>query len=138
MAKRKSDWRRLRDLCDDLCSMAVRARDNRRYGGICPLCQRRPIQCAFHFIGRAAYAVRYHLDNVFGACSECNHMEMLYRSAAARERWRMVHISLIGLERREALEALARGPAAKFTVSDLEELAAAFKRMIKDAWRCVS
>lgn len=113
--------------------MVVRARDNRRYGGVCPLCNSRPIECAFHFIGRAAYSVRYHLDNLVGACSYCNRLEMLNRREAARERWRMVHISLIGLERRTELEELSR-KEAHFSVADLKELAAALRKRLKEVW----
>ena len=93
----------------------------------------RPIECAFHFLGRAKMATRWHDDNVVGACCECNRLEFVSRGDSAKERWRLHHIALVGLERRAELEALAQA-TADFDVAQLKDLAAAIRVKIKNVW----
>jgi hypothetical protein len=130
---KKSPWRKARDLCDSLHSLYIRARDNRRFGGICPLCRSRSIEVAFHFIGRACLLTRWDDDNVVGSCGYCNRMEMASRGVAAKERWRLVHIGLIGRERREALESMVH-KVADYSVTDLADIAAAIRIKLKSVW----
>lgn len=132
MAK-KTPWRKWRDICDAVHSLYVRARDNRRYGGVCAICRRNPIEVAFHFIGRAALLCRWHDDNVVGSCSWCNRLEMQNRTAADRAKWRAIHVALIGEERRAALEAMEHR-VANYSAADLEELAGTLKAKLKNVW----
>jgi hypothetical protein len=58
---------------DKLYSLVIRARDSKITGGLCVFGCGRPIQCAFHFVTRAKYIVRWDLQNAVGSCYAQNY-----------------------------------------------------------------
>ena len=60
-------------------SKYVRARDIKKYNGICPLCQIRKIEVNFHFLPRGNLSIRFDLANTVGACRGCNRFEQMKR-----------------------------------------------------------
>lgn len=71
----KKQLKRLSNKADKLFSLYIRARDNRLFNKVCPLCEKKPIQCCFHFITRKRKAVRWNVQNAVGACHTCNYLE---------------------------------------------------------------
>lgn len=53
---------------DKWFSILVRKITDKEYGGVCPLCGIRPIQCCFHFVTRSKHIVRWDLRNAIGSC----------------------------------------------------------------------
>jgi len=119
---RKSDWRRLRDECDDLFSLLVRARD----GFICTRCETYKgvggaVLHASHLIGRSNYATRWDLRNVWSQCNGCHR----YFGSQKVHEYHIWACQRIGQEEYNALMALAtegRKARAQWTADELEDL----------------
>lgn len=109
---------------DSIFSLFIRLRDKRLNRGYCLLCNKRPIECCFHWIGRGSYATRWDEDNAVGSCFGCN-----FEETFRKQKYRDKHIALIGIEEREILEALAR-QKTHFSNSDLQEMIEEFKLKI--------
>ena len=58
---------------DNMFSLFIRIRDKKKFNGMCPFCSKRPIECCFHVITRAKYAVRWDPRNAVGSCHACNY-----------------------------------------------------------------
>lgn len=71
--KMKTPRKRLVAQLDALFSFRIRIRDKRLYGGICPLCKSKPIECCFHFVTRAKHSLRWDERNAIGSCHGCNY-----------------------------------------------------------------
>lgn len=116
----KSSYQRAKAMLDQVFSIFIRIRDNRKYGH-CVICRNAPIAVCFHFLPRGNLAVRWEPDNAVGACTACNYHEHMNRGRAySDERYRDLHISLIGKERREELEKLAKTKFKKSTAELVE------------------
>ena len=90
----------------EACSLFIRRRDNKLYGGKCFICDTRPIQHAGHLISRRRLATKYHPDNVHGQCAFCNWSDKFvpgYHDLCID-----VFIRKIGLEKYQELVALSR------------------------------
>lgn len=78
MAKKKVPkrtlLRRLKTKADKALSQYIRAKTFREFG-ICPLCNKNPIQVSFHFVTRKRAITRWDDQNVVGACKTCNYLE---------------------------------------------------------------
>src|SRR3990167_8408797 len=70
--KKRSPRKVLVAKLDALFSIFIRIRDKRIFGGMCPFCNKRPIECCFHFITRSKYIVRWYENNAVGSCHGCN------------------------------------------------------------------
>ncbi|NIO40148.1 MAG: hypothetical protein GTO41_08105 [Burkholderiales bacterium] len=120
MAK-KSQWRKLRDECDDFFSLLVRARD----GFACTRCGKYkglgPFLHASHLIGRSNYAVRWDLRNVWAQDNGCHRY---FGSQNHHEYFDWVR-QRIGPQNYAGLMQLAqngRRGRAQWTVDDLTDL----------------
>lgn len=67
-------YRRWEKKADKALSEYVRERTKKMYGN-CPLCEKKPVQCCFHFISRRRKILRWDARNVVGACHTCNYVE---------------------------------------------------------------
>lgn len=65
-------WSLIKKL-DAVFSLYIRARDKRVTGGKCVFGCGRPIECCFHFVTRAKYAVRWDVENAVGSCTIDNY-----------------------------------------------------------------
>lgn len=74
--KKKTERALLVGQLDALFSQFIRTRDKRQFGGVCPFGhkngEQKPIQCCFHFVTRAKFAVRWDPRNAVGSCHDCN------------------------------------------------------------------
>ena len=123
MSVSKSPYKRAVALCDSICSKVVRLRDARRFAGICPLCNTRPIEVCFHFIPRGNTSVRFEWDNLVGSCGPCNYGEHMNRGKTySDDKFRAFHIALVGEARVEQLEAQARQQFKK-SAAEMADLA---------------
>ena len=114
----KSTYKLLRDACDKLFSIYIRLRDKRRFGGMCAICGKRFATQCFHFLSRGNLATRFEPDNAVASCSGCNLLEKNSRgNLAMEERFKSIHVSLVGQERRDELERQAR-TIVKMDMSD--------------------
>ena len=102
---------------DALCSVIVRIRDKKAFGGTCPLCIMRPIQVCFHLMRRGMYSTRWDLDNLIGTCAPCNFRHERFPEYATR--W---FIAMRGAPAYEALHKKAHS-LAKFDISELKKAA---------------
>jgi len=113
---------------DNLFSFYIRLRDKRLYGGICPLCSKRPIEVCFHHIPRGNYKIRWDPMNATGSCKGCNMLEFMKRNLDFRfDDW---HIRTHGQEVWDRLNRLKR-ETAKFSQDDLQELCDDFRKRIE-------
>ena len=107
-------------------SLIVRKRDSKSNNGLCLICNRNPIQVAYHLVpSMEGDSIRYDLDDLCGACFSCNWGEKNWR-----RRYRDKHIGIFGKEKIEALEAKAR-TITKFSLADLVALRDERKRMLE-------
>jgi len=106
---------------DAIFSLFVRKRGKERTGGTCELCGKRPIEVCFHWVSRGDFATRWDPSNAVGSCKGCN-----FEETFRKRKYRDMHIDLIGLDAREALEAKAR-TITHFTDADLRERIEFFK-----------
>jgi len=120
MRKKKSPYQRAKDALDAVCNMFIKLRDKKKYGGVCPICGKRPIQCWFHFIPRGATAIRWHIWNSCGACNGCNMEERNRRGMPEyMEKLKARHAEMFGpdawgtLERVEREERIYKRSAAE-------------------------
>lgn len=114
--KTVSQWKRLRDECDNLLSLLVRMEGRNKWAGMCVICRERPATVAYHIMSRSFFATRFDMANVVPSCSECNWAEK-----NNRQRFRDRHMEIFGASYIEALEAKAR-QKVKYSVPDLREL----------------
>ena len=123
--KRSSKTRRqiLRTKLDTFWSYAIRLRDRILYGR-CRICDKNPIEVAYHIVPRGDDATRWDLENGCGACHNCNRGEQMNRL-----KYRRKHVLIFGADKIEALEAKAR-TKAKFSIEDLEKKLAEFSLFI--------
>lgn len=90
----------------------------------------KPLRGTFHAghykpVGRGLnWAIRYHHDNIFGQCVECNHFKS-GNQAAMRDGV----LERIGAERLAFIEG--PHPDAKFTVEELKQMAADHRHLLK-------
>lgn len=88
----------------DAFAMFIKIRDKRKYGGLCLICGKRPIQVAYHIVpAQRGDSTRYDELNVVGACAPCNCGEQWHRSL-----YREKHCQIFGRDTIEALEDKAR------------------------------
>lgn len=116
----------LRGILDDVFSVWIKVRDKRRFNGICSICNRRPIEVCYHFVPKCTgnFLVRWLDDNSCGACNSCNNGERWHR-----QRYREIHIKMVGLEERERIEKLGRGPS-NMDIGDMLDLLASIRKKI--------
>lgn len=126
---------------DHLTSLYVRRRDRGVHAGLCLVCVAKqrlglldrapePIQVAYHIMPRADQATRWHLQNVIGACVRCNGGEKWSRTRASlRDRYKDIHIEIVGFQVYEELEQLAK-TTADFSVADLLAKCDELKRLM--------
>jgi len=110
---------------DAVFSLYIRARDKRVANGLCVLCRKRPIEVCFHWISRGAFATRWDEANCVGSCSGCN-----YEETFRKQKYRDMHIQLVGVEVREAMEAKAR-EAVHIPTAELEAKIRHFKGLLE-------
>ncbi len=115
---------------DHLTSLYVRRRDRGVHAGLCLVCKAKeklglldraaqPIGLAYHVFPRADMAIRFDLRNVIGACSMCNEGERWSRTRASlRDRYKQIHIEIVGWDVYEELEWRAR-TTVQFSVAEL-------------------
>ena len=116
----KSNYTRAKDMLDKVFSIYIRIRDQRRFGN-CVICGKRPIAVCFHFLPRGNTATRWEVDNACGSCAPCNYAEHMNRGRAySDDRFKDLHIQLIGKERRAELELLAKSKFKKSAVELVE------------------
>lgn len=70
--------KRLMKKADRALSVYIRRKTGKGRNGMCPLCNKKRIKVAFHFITRRRKILRWREDNVVGACSTCNYIEQFY------------------------------------------------------------
>lgn len=121
--KAKNERKRLVAKLDAVFSLYIRLRGKLSTGGICELCQKRPIEVCFHWVSRGDYATRWHPDNAVASCRGCN-----YEETFRKRKYRDIHIERVGEEAREALEAQAR-TQTHFSNSDLQEKIEEIKKL---------
>lgn len=97
---------------DQLMSLLVRKRDIKAFG-VCRICRKRPIECAYHCIPRQHYATRWKLENVIGACHACNFGERMHRLA-----YREKNMEAIGAVVYLTLEKMAK-EKSHYSIADL-------------------
>jgi hypothetical protein len=96
-------------------------------GNMCISCQKNPIEHAGHFIAQGATgALRYHENNVWGQCSNCN----VWKRGNLLE-YRISLVNKIGEERVKWLEE-HRHDIKKWTREELEELMTTYKAKLKE------
>jgi 5-methylcytosine-specific restriction endonuclease McrA len=117
--------KRLKAQLDAFFSILIRRRGMKRTGGKCELCGKRPIEVCFHFVSRGSYATRWDTDNAVASCRGCN-----FEETFRKQKYRDIHISKVGLQERERLEAKARG-LTHFTIPELKQKLEDLKRMIQ-------
>jgi 5-methylcytosine-specific restriction endonuclease McrA len=95
----------LRDRLWEIFSQYIKLRDKLLNNGLCRICGKKPIQCAYHIIpvSHGHDAIRYDPENVVGACNGCNNGERLHRL-----KYREKHIAIFGAELYEKIQAKAR------------------------------
>lgn len=106
----------LRKRLDTAVSLYVRQRDKRKNSGMCLICNKRPIQLAYHLIPRKCSALRWNLQNVVGACGPCNWAEKNNRL-----KYRQKHIDIFGRDLYENLEAQSH-LIVKHSTSDIRSM----------------
>lgn len=105
---------------DKVFAKYIRKRDPK-----CACCGRATEVCG-HFIPRGKMATRWHEDNCFGWCADCNTLEQQTRNDP---RWREIHVSIIGETKRQELESLAKC-ITKYTEAELREKIAYYRERI--------
>lgn len=104
---------------DAVFSEYIRIRDKRRFSGRCMICNTRPIEVCFHFISRADFATRWEPDNSVGSCRGCNYNESVDRRQKNRDKYKRIHESIVGKDRRRELEIIA-ADSGKFDRSQVQ------------------
>lgn len=115
-------------------SVYVRMREVRRNGGKCFVCGQGPVEVAYHFIPSRWLAIKYHLDNLCGACKPCNFGEMIQRGSAHDDVVRAAHVRMVGEERVRWLEEHKRDLWKKTPQEILEMKREIEAKMAKGEW----
>lgn len=111
---------------DALWSLAIRRRDREAYGPLCRICHRTEADCGYHLVPKKrGRAIRWLLENGVAGCSPCNFGERNHPGL-----YREKHVSLVGKEVIETIEARAR-KAVKLTLEDLRAVGAWLKAVIE-------
>lgn len=110
---------------DALFSLAVRLRDKKTFGGICPLCCRRPIGCVFHWITRSKHSVRWDFQNATGTCGSCN-----WENEHNPDKFRPWFLRKFGLESYEQLVYRSNQPV-RFSRTDLMEKIVEMEKLLE-------
>lgn len=110
---------------DGLFSTYIRTRDKRITGGMCTFDCGQPIHCAFHFVTRAKYSLRWDERNAVGSCSGCNFRYEFDPHFAVQ--WYLKNNG------QEAYETLIRdgNRIAKFSLLDLESIHECLKKKLE-------
>jgi len=127
----KSPRRKLVAELDRIFSLYIRARDNKHYNGICPLCKTRPIEINFHVFPRKNMPTRWDERFCYGADRGCNYNEFIDRTEKNKARWRAIYIGLMGEELYAKGEELSKS-IAKYSTADLEAMIAEYRGKLED------
>ncbi len=126
--RKKTARKKLLDKLWKVCSLYIRLRDIKKYGGGCPLCNNNPIQVAFHFLPRGIKIIKYDPINLVGACKNCNFHEMKTRGADFRyEKW---FIANRGQEEWDRLNKL-KYTIVQYSLDDIEKMIKKFEGLIE-------
>lgn len=116
------------DRNDALWSLAVRRRDTAAFGPRCRICGQVKPLVGYHLVPKKrSCGIRWLLENGVQGCSPCNFGERMNPG-----KYRDKHIALVGRERMEKLEALAK-PGTQFRLDDLLAIGAWLKAVIEAA-----
>lgn len=123
----KSERSKIVGKADKYFSLYIRARDNKKYNGICPICLSGTIEQCFHIISRKEYAIRWNEKNAIGSCAKCN---MLFKQQPHRI-FPALMLVIGGLEKYKKLCQMAK-IKTKITNWDLEQIIEKCKIKIKE------
>ena len=113
---KKPSKRSLVKKLDKVFSLFIRRRDAIRFNGMCPFCQKKPIECNFHFITRSRYNTRFDEVNCVASCFGCN-----YRMTFDQGPFIQWFLGRLGMEEYNNLVNRSR-QLAKFSIFDLQEM----------------
>jgi len=124
--RKKKPWRTvLSRKADKALSEYTREFTRRNYGDKCPLCEKKPIQCCFHFITRRRKILRWNGRNVIGSCHTCNYIERYFPDLS-----RAWYIRMFGVDAYLGLVDAARKNFEP-TKAYLEDIIAHYKESLK-------
>ena len=125
----KKQLKRLTNKADKVFSLYIRERDNQLYNKVCPLCNKKPIQCCFHFVTRKRKSVRWDHQNSCGGCHTCNYLENYFSDLS-----RYWYIKKFGADQYLLLVERAKRDFTP-TKEDLENVIFAYSCMLEDLKR---
>jgi len=124
--------------CVSLFSKYIRRKTILEWGPDCPFCLKRPIDCAFHFIGRGKKPTTFDERNVIAACSTCNADEHYSNEKERGKEWYVDWFKAhFGEELWEELKAQSRRTDT-WTMEALEDLERDLKLELDDKFGFVT